>query len=182
MQGRSASTPIGRSATVFVAGSTTQTAGSPSARVRALAGSSIPAVAAEDGAPGHGRAEPHLGGRVDQADAHTEGAGGGVGPGRDLAHAALGGDCLASATAPPGPPGRAGWPSITAAGTSKTASLPSSRATLQDHPAGLDDLARLGADGGDNARRVCVELGVVEPAAGDADLGLRRRRQRPGSW
>ena len=44
---------------------------------------------AEDRLSGHGRAKPHLGRRVDQADAHPERAGHGIGARRDLADAAL---------------------------------------------------------------------------------------------
>jgi hypothetical protein len=78
-----------RSDTVRVLGSTTQTAGCRGAHERA-AGISMPG-AVELHAAADGGAEPHRRRRIDQADAHLEGAGHRVGARRDLAHAAGGG-------------------------------------------------------------------------------------------
>ena len=48
---------------------------------------------------------------------------------------------------------------ITCAGTSKTASRPSLRATLDNHLPGLNDLTRRGAHRGHDAGRVSLEFG-----------------------
>ena len=49
---------------------------------------------------------------------------------------------------------------------------------LHDHPAGLHDLAGLGADGGHGAGRIGVQLGVAQPVLGDVELRLRGVRPR----
>ena len=75
-----------RSATVCVAGSTTQTAGRPFASVSAVAGTSMTSAEVADGPPDNGRAEAHGGGRVGQPDLHLKGAGDRVGLRRDFPH------------------------------------------------------------------------------------------------
>ena len=168
----------GRSDTCSVWGSTTQTAGRSSAVVSAVAGSSMPPAARRRACP-------------ETVAPRRMASGQGSSPTLTWKLRVTGSAC--GATSRTRPVVRTAGSSVSAmligasreawrirlAGTSNTASAPSSCATRDDHLAGPHDLAGLGALGGDGARGIRHQLGVaelvlggVQQGRGGIDLGL----------